>query len=210
MKYKEEIQWEERLNTISHTLGAIFGFVGLFILLSKNEHKSIYATVSIVVYSYTFVLMFVSSALYHCVSIPKVKHRLRALDHISIYFLIAGTYTPVALILLERNNGWFIFWTVWAIAALGTVFKLFFTGKFEKVSLLLYLFMGWLIIFDFHNLLDNISGYGLVFLALGGFLYTAGTVFYAVRKIPYNHAIWHFFVLGGAISHYFFILIDVV
>ena len=201
---------EERWNVASHGLGVLLGVIGLLVLLWVNNEKSPYSTLSILIYSTSMVLLFSASTVYHWLENDRLKLIWRKIDHISIYFLIAGTYTPVALILLEKNNGWFIFWTVWGIAALGTVFKLFFTGKFEKVSLLLYLFMGWLIVFDFHNLLDNTSAYGLAFLALGGFFYTMGTVFYAVRRIPYNHVIWHFFVLGGAISHYLFILIDVV
>ena len=132
MKQKAESHREERLNTISHALGAIVGFIGLFLLLTKNGHKSIYATVSIAVYSVTFVLMFVTSALYHGVSTPIVKQRLRVFDHICIYLLIAGTYTPVALISLIPGNGWSIFYVVWIIASLGTVLKLFFTGRFDS------------------------------------------------------------------------------
>lgn len=143
MKINAVSHREERLNTISHALGAIFGFIGLFLLLTKNGHKSIYATESIVVYSVTFVLMFVTSALYHDVSTPVVKQHLRVLDHICIYLLIAGTYTPIALVTLLNGKGWTIFYSVWAIAGLGTILKLFFTGKFESISLLLYLAMGW-------------------------------------------------------------------
>ena len=201
---------EEMWNVASHGLGIVLAVIGLLVLLFFNSEKTPYSTLSILVYTTSMVLLFSASTIYHWLEDYQLKLVWRKIDHISIYFLIAGTYTPVALILLERNNGWFIFWTVWTIAALGAVFKLFFTGKFEKVSLLLYLFMGWLIIFDLHNLLDTTSGYGLIFLALGGFFYTFGTVFYALRRIPYNHVIWHFFVLAGAISHYLFILIDVI
>ncbi len=206
MQSKKEEMW----NVASHGLGIVLAVIGLLVLLFFNSEKTPYSTFSILVYTTSMVLLFSASTIYHWLEDYQLKLIWRKIDHISIYFLIAGTYTPVALILLERNNGWFIFWTVWGIAALGAVFKLFFTGKFEKVSLLLYLFMGWLIIFDLHNLLDTTSGYGLIFLALGGFFYTFGTVFYALRRIPYNHVIWHFFVLGGAISHYLFILIDVI
>lgn len=201
---------EEMWNVVSHGVGIFLGVIGLFVLLFFNNQKTPYSTFSILIYMASMVLLFSASTIYHRLEDMRLKLIWRKIDHISIYFLIAGTYTPVALILLEMNNGWFIFWTVWGIAALGTAFKLFFTGKFEKVSLLLYLFMGWLIIFDFDNLLENISDVGLIFFALGGFFYTIGTVFYAVRRIPYNHVIWHFFVLGGAISHYLFILIDVI
>lgn len=201
---------EELWNVISHGLGVVLGLVGLVVLLLFNSEKTPYSSFSIVVYATSMVLLFMASTIYHWVEQQHLKEIWRKIDHIGIYFLIAGTYTPVALVLLEKGNGWLIFWTVWGIATLGTLFKVFFTGRFEKVSLFLYLLMGWLIIFDMGSLWNTTTGLGLVFLALGGFFYTLGTVFYAVKRIPYNHVIWHFFVLAGAISHYFFILIDVV
>lgn len=210
MKKKAESHREERLNTISHALGAILGLVGLFLLLIKNGHKSIYATESIVVYSVTFVLMFVTSALYHGVSTLVVKQRLRVLDHICIYLLIAGTYTPIALITLINGKGWTIFYSVWAIAGLGAILKLFFTGKFEYVSLLLYLVMGWLIVVDFDNVVDYVSPLGVNLLFAGGAFYTFGIIFYAIERIRYNHFIWHIFVLGGALCHWAMIYLTII
>ncbi|WP_411031035.1 PAQR family membrane homeostasis protein TrhA [Spongiimicrobium sp. 3-5] len=203
-------QEEERLNALSHGFGALLGIIGFFILLERNTNKSDFATASIIIYSLSLVMLFSASTLYHSVSKVSLKQRLRILDHISIYFLIAGTYTPVALITLVEGNGWLIFYLVWGIAAVGTVLKLFFTGRFEYVSLLLYLAMGWLIAFDFQNLREVISTLGIQLLFLGGFFYTLGIVFYAIRKIPYNHLIWHFFVLGGAISHWLMIYYTVI
>tara|TARA_R100001369_G_scaffold91835_1_gene134384 strand:- start:3379 stop:3996 length:618 start_codon:yes stop_codon:yes gene_type:complete len=204
------LEKEEKLNTLSHALGIILGLIGFFVLYQINDRHNSYGIFSIVVYSFTFVLLFTASTLYHLVRDPNLKNRLRILDHISIYFLIAGTYTPVALIMLEKGNGWLLFYTVWGIAALGTLMKLFYTGKYEFISLLLYLVMGWLIVLDLDNLLSNTTTIGLGTLFLGGAFYTLGIIFYAIEKIPYNHFIWHLFVLGGAISHWFFILIDVV
>jgi hemolysin III len=154
--------------------------------------------------------LFTASTLYHRVNDPKLKNKLRILDHISIYFLIAGTYTPISLIMLEKGNGWPMFYTVWGIAAVGTLMKLFYTGKYEFISLLLYLIMGWLIVLDLDNLLSHTTAAGLGTLFLGGAFYTTGILFYAIERIPYNHFIWHLFVLGGAISHWCFIYIDVV
>ena len=154
--------------------------------------------------------MLTVSTIYHAVKNRIWKLRTRILDHINIYYLIAGTYTPVALITLINGNGWLMFGTVWGIAAVGNILKLFFTGKFEIISWLLYLAMGWLIVFDFQNLVDNTSENGIILLMLGGAFYTIGIIFYAVRRIPYNHFIWHLFVLCGAISHWFFIYLDVV
>jgi len=201
---------EERFNAISHGVGAVLAIVGLFILFSANTYKSAYATFAIIIYSISLISMLMMSTVYHAVDDKVWKMRTRILDHINIYYLIAGTYTPVALITLVNGNGWLIFFIVWGIAAIGTILKLFFTGKFEMVSLLLYLAMGWLTVLDFQNLVDNTSELGIQLLMLGGLFYTIGILFYAVRRIPYNHFIWHLFVLGGAISHWFFIYLDVI
>lgn len=201
---------EEKWNTLSHALGVVMGLIGFLVLLGKRQGHTAYSTFSIVVYSVAIVMLFSASTLYHLVRDPDLKNRLRIWDHISIYFLIAGTYTPVALMILEKGNGWLLFYTVWGMAALGTVMKLFYTGKYEFISVLLYLIMGWLIVLDLDTLLIKTSTVGLGALFLGGAFYTLGIVFYAFERIPYNHFIWHLFVLAGAISHWFFILIDVV
>ncbi len=204
------IEKEERLHAYSHALGIILGILGAFLLLLKNNTKTNYATIAILIYSFTVILLFTASTVYHYVSNLELKRRLRIVDHVSIYFLIAGTYTPVALIALTNGNGFLIFYTVWGIALVGTLFKVFYTGKFEILSLILYLAMGWLIVLDYPNLLENTTPMGIDLLMLGGAFYTIGILFYAIRKIPYNHLIWHFFVLGGAISHWLFIYLDVV
>ncbi|MCK5443560.1 MAG: hemolysin III family protein [Maribacter sp.] len=201
---------EEKLNAISHSVGIVLGVCGLCLLLINNTHKTVYTSLSIVIYSISLISMFTVSTLYHAVSKTNLKHKLRVLDHINIYLLIAGTYTPLALITLEQSNGWIIFYCVWGIAGIGTILKLFFTGKFEVVSLLLYLAMGWIIVMDFENLLTNTSDLGINLLFSGGAFYTLGILFYAWKKIPHNHFIWHLFVLGGAICHWFFIYYDVI
>ncbi|SDS79962.1 hemolysin III [Maribacter dokdonensis] len=210
MPYLNSLEKEEKFNTISHGVGAVLAMVGMIVLINANSHKSVYATFAIIIYSISLISMLTVSTIYHAVENRIWKLRTRILDHINIYYLIAGTYTPVALITLINGNGWLIFGTVWGIAAVGTILKLFFTGKFEIISLLLYLAMGWLIVFDFQNLIDNTSENGINLLMLGGAFYTIGIIFYAVRRIPYNHFIWHLFVLCGAISHWFFIYLDVV
>lgn len=201
---------EELLNTISHAIGAIFGIIGLFLLLSKNSEKTPYATISIVIYSVTFISMFLASSFYHYVRNPELKKKLRVVDHINIYFLIAGTYTPISLIMLINGKGWTIFYTVWGIAAVGTLLKLFLTGKFEILSLVLYVAMGWLVVYDFDNILDYTSLQGIQLLVAGGAFYTLGIIFYAMGRIPYNHFIWHLFVLGGAICHWLMIYNHIV
>ncbi len=201
---------EERLHALSHGIGIVLGVLGLVVLYKKHDPAINWATISILVYSFSVILLFTASTWYHSVDDPKKKQKLRILDHISIYFLIAGTYTPVALITLYGSKGIPLFFIVWGVALAGSLFKIFYTGKFEYLSLMLYLVMGWLIVFDFKFLWNHLSTIGLTLFFLGGAFYTLGTIFYAVRKIPYNHLIWHIFVLGGACSHWLLIYTDVI
>ncbi len=201
---------EEALNAISHGIGTVLAIIGTVLLLSRNGHKTEYATISIVIYSITLIAMFAVSTAYHITKNIRLKKKLRVLDHINIFFLIAGTYSPVALITLIHGNGWTIFYAVWIIATVGTLFKFFYTGKYEFVSLLLYVAMGWLIVLDFDNLIDYTSGLGARLLFLGGAFYTFGILFYALERIPQHHFIWHLFVLAGALSHWLFMFLNVV
>ena len=197
---------EEFLNALTHGLGVILGIVGLIVLLLKDNAKTTWSLLSIITYGISIIILFLASTLYHAFTEKKLKRRFRIIDHISIYLLIAGTYTPVCLILLTHSLGWTLFYAVWSIAIVGTILKLFFTGKFNIISTLLYLVMGWLIVFDFENVSQIIGGEGIWLLYGGGFFYTVGIIFYAIEKIPYNHVIWHVFVLGGAICHFLMIL----
>ncbi|MDT0540230.1 MULTISPECIES: PAQR family membrane homeostasis protein TrhA [Croceitalea] len=192
---------EEKLNTYSHAIGIILSFIGGYLIINKAGTLNI----GLIIYSLSLIVLFSASTLYHWVSNPTKKKRLRILDHISIYYLIAGTYTPVCLTLLKDSKGTLILCIVWIIAFFGTILKLFFTGKFEIFSLVLYGVMGWVIVIDSNYLLSNSSSIALFYLALGGAFYTIGIIFYTIKKIPFNHFIWHLFVLGGAISHWFFI-----
>ncbi|MEC3908573.1 hemolysin III family protein [Tamlana sp. 2201CG12-4] len=201
---------EERLNAVSHALGVLFGIIGLVLLITHNSDKTSFSLFSVIMYGISIILLFTASTCYHAISKRNLKHYFRIVDHISIYFLIAGTYTPVALIALEQSLGWTLFYIVWGIAAFGVILKLFFTGKFEFFSTLLYLIMGWLIVFDFSNLSEAIGSNGILLLFAGGVAYTVGIIFYAIQSIPYNHVIWHFFVLAGAIFHFFMIYIYVI
>ncbi|MFD2824720.1 hemolysin III family protein [Lacinutrix iliipiscaria] len=197
--------FEEQLNTFSHAIGAILGVVGLILLLVFNSHKTEWSLFSVIVYGISIIVLFTASTLYHYVKHEKHKHYFRILDHISIYILIAGTYTPVLLISLQDSLGWPLFWMVWGIALFGVLLKLFFTGRFETFSVLLYLAMGWLVVFDFNHLTEVIGSQGILFLFAGGLAYTGGIIFYAIDKIPYNHVIWHLFVLAGAVFHFFMV-----
>lgn len=202
----KKLNLEERLNTLSHAAGILFGIIGCFVLLNQNTYKTNFSVFSILIYALSFIILFAASTLYHYTVEKTLKQRYRILDHISIYLLIAGTYTPVLLITLINSLGFTLLYLVWGIACFGLVLKLFFTGRFEVFSMLLYLVMGWLIVIDFPNLMLAIGSGGVFWLILGGSLYTIGIVFYAISKIPYNHFIWHLFVLAGAISHFFMIL----
>lgn len=196
---------EERWNAYSHGFGVLISLIGLVFWLSNFSGLSLQLKSSILIYSISLILLFTASTLYHAVDDARIKRRLRVLDHISIYYLIAGTYTPVCVLLLNQSKGTLLLALVWGMAFFGTILKIFFTGKFEVFSLLLYAFMGWTIVLDLSYLLENLSKNGLFLLALGGGFYTVGILFYAIKKIPFNHLIWHFFVLGGAISHWFFL-----
>lgn len=207
---RQQTVFEEKLNAITHAIGAVFGIVALILLIVFETKKTAISLFSVIVYGISIIILFTASTMYHSFTDEKKKHYFRIVDHISIYLLIAGTYTPVLLITLEQSKGWLLFYIVWAIAGFGVILKLFFTGKFETFSTLLYLVMGWLIVFDFSTLSSLMASNGLVLLIAGGLAYTVGIVFYAIEKIPYNHVIWHLFVLAGAILHFFMILFFVV
>ncbi len=197
---------EERWNWLTHGLGFISSFIGLFVLLTNDSQLTRYSTFTIVLYSLSLMILYFASTAYHYTSNEKLKRRFRILDHISIYLLIAGTYSPVTLITLLSGKGWLLFILVWSIAGIGTILKLFFTGRFEILSLILYVVMGWLIVLDIANLMDKVGQEGITFLILGGAAYTFGIVFYAMRRLKFNHVIWHLFVLAGSVFHYIFIL----
>ena len=202
--------FEEKLNAISHAIGAIFGIAALVLLIIFETKKTDYSLASVIIYGISIIVLFSASTLYHSTKSEHRKHYFRIVDHISIYLLIAGTYTPVLLITLEQSLGWTLFYVVWGIAVFGIILKLFFTGKFEVFSTLLYLVMGWLIVFDFTNLSNQMHSNGVLLLFAGGLAYTVGIIFYAIDKIPFNHIIWHFFVLAGAIFHFFMIFLYVI
>ncbi len=203
-------QREERWNAITHGLGIVLAIIGFILLWRKIPGQSSLVVFSSLVYSISLVILFTSSTLYHSVHSKSLKPKLRIIDHISIYYLIAGTYTPVVLITLGQDNGWIIFYAIWGLALLGTFLKIFLTGRFEVFSLLLYLIMGWMIVFDLGNLIEKTSDFGLFLLFLGGTFYTGGIFFYVKRKIPFNHLIWHICVLGGAFSHWLLIYLEVL
>ena len=206
----EQSKKEELLNAWSHGLGAVLGVVGLILLIINVDTNKPWYLFSVIVYGFSIIILFTASSAYHAITNYDLKQKFRIVDHISIYLLIAGTYTPVLLIALPNSLGWPLFYAVWGIAFFGVILKLFFTGRFEIFSTLLYLVMGWLIVFDFTTLSELVDPNGILWLFSGGLFYTVGIVFYAIHKIPYNHVIWHFFVLGGAICHFMMMYFHVI
>ena len=206
----QEIKKEELYNTSSHFIGLILSIIGVPVLFYYDQHLTFLSTWSIIFYVFGLILVYLASSLYHFTTNPILKEKFRIFDHISIYYLIAGSYAPVCLITLYDGQGLFVFLTVTALALFGTVFKIFLTGKFESLFLLLYLVMGWLIVFEFNNILLYIDLYGIYLMVLGGVCYTLGVIFYSLDKLKYSHTIWHLFVLFGSVSHYFMILFYVI
>ena len=206
MESKEEEFW----NTTTHFIGLIFSLIGLPVLLYYNQNLTEFSLVSILFFEFGMICVYTASTLYHYTSDLKLKKKLRVFDHISIFYLVAGSYAPVCLITLYNSSGLKIFLSVFTIAILGTIFKIFFTGKYERFSLFLYLAMGWLIVLDFNSILSLLSFNGLMLLLISGGFYSVGTIFYSLQKMKYSHTIWHLFVLAGSTSHYFLVLLYVI
>ena len=201
---------EELWNVITHFTGLILSISGIPFLIYFNNNLTTFSTLSVILFSFGLLSVYSSSSLYHFVVDTKYKKKFQILDHISIYFLILGSYAPICLITLYNYSGVSIFIIVLTLSLLGTLKKLFLTGKYEFISLLLYLAMGWLIIFDINSLFDLIDFEAKILLVLGGISYTFGIIFYSFDKIKYFHSIWHLFVLLGSASHYFMVLLYII
>ncbi|MDC1034423.1 hemolysin III family protein [Flavobacteriaceae bacterium] len=200
---------EEFWNALTHFIGLLGSIIGICYLLFINNDLPIISLSGVLFFGFGLVSVYLSSTLYHYVSEPVLKEKLRIFDHISIYYLIAGSYAPVCLITLLDKSGIYIFIAVCIIALFGTIFKLFYTGKFEKISLGLYLVMGWLILIDIRTLFEILELNAVILLALSGLSYTIGTIFYSMEK-KYAHTIWHLFVIAGSSFHFFLILYHIV
>lgn len=194
---------EERANRLTHGLGAILSVVGLvFLVVAATLRGDAWHVTSSAIFGATLVLLYCASTLYHSFSGETVRHLLRKFDHAAIFLLIAGTYTPFTLVTLRGAWGWSLFGVVWGLAVAGVVLKFWFAGRFNVISTLIYLGMGWLVIIAIKPLLAALPGAGLGWLVAGGVCYSGGTVFYLWEKLPYHHAIWHLFVLGGSVCHW--------
>lgn len=202
---------EERINIGSHALGFVLSIAALVALLLRAiASGSTLALVSFGIFGLSLVILYGISTLYHSTQDPLRRTRLRIADHASIYVLIAGTYTPFTLIVLQGSIGWSIFTASWAMALTGIILKLFYTGRFRLLSTLLYVFMGWIIVFAINPLIEKLAAEGLYWAVAGGIAYTMGALLYSIRKLPLNHAIFHLFVLLGSCCHfisvYFFVV----
>ena len=200
---------EEFWNALTHFIGLLGSIIGICYLLFINNDLPILSLSGVLFFGFGLVSVYLSSTLYHYVSEPVLKEKLRIFDHISIYYLIAGSYAPVCLITLLDKSGIYIFIAVCIIALFGTIFKLFYTGKFEKISLGLYLVMGWLILIDIRTLFEILELNAVILLALSGLSYTIGTIFYSMEK-KYAHTIWHLFVVAGSSFHFFLVLYYII
>ena len=197
-------------NAITHGIGAVFAVAGAAYLIAVSTRGSARLVVSCSVFGGTLVLVYICSTLYHSLVRTRARHVLHVLDHSAIYLLIAGTYTPFALISLRGRLGWFVFGFEWSLAVAGVVFKSFAVDRFEVASALVYLFQGWFVVIAASPLIHAIGWHGLLWLGAGGLAYTLGIVFFALDRLRYFHAAWHLFVLAGSVAHYFAILFYVV
>ena len=194
---------ERLFNTITHGIGFVLSIVALVLMVVYASYNSdAWSIVGVSIFGSTLILLYMSSTLYHAFSNGRVKQIFKTLDQSFIYLLIAGTYTPVLLITLRNTLGWTVFSLVWAMAIGGITHRIFFFDKLKKLSLVSYILMGWLSLIVFKSLLNAAPAELVVWLLIGGAFYTGGIIFYSWEKLPFNHAIWHLFVLGGSFSHF--------
>ena len=202
---------QEILNSVTHGAGALVSIAGLVILIvSSSMYGQVSHIASCTVFGISLVLLYTASTLYHSFQKPNIKHILKILDHSCIYVLIAGTYTPFMIVTVRGALGWTMFTIVWSLTILGIIFKAFFVNRFKIISTLAYILMGWLIIFAIKPLFQTLPGSGIAWLVAGGLAYTLGTIFYAWKTLPFNHAVWHLFVLVGSVCHFMAVLFYIV
>lgn len=202
---------EEIFNSVTHGIGVLISVAGLItmVVFSSLYGETIHI-VSTAIFGITLVLLYTASTLYHSFRKPGIKRILKIIDHSCIYALIAGTYTPFMLIIVRGTLGWTIFCIVWSLTILGILFKVFFINRFKILSTIAYVLMGWLVIIAIKPLFQALPGSAIAWIISGGVIYTLGTIFYVWKKLPFNHAIWHSFVLAGSICHFFAVMFYVV
>jgi hemolysin III len=194
---------EEKLNISTHAAGLFLSLVACVLLVERaSDFGNAWHIVSVCIFGASLVALYAASTAYHSATSAETRARLRVIDHATIYLLIAGTYTPFTLITLKGTVGWTIFSVSWGLAALGIFLKLHFTGRFNLLSTLMYVFMGWIIVFAVKPLIASLPIEGIYWLVAGGLSYTLGAVIYSIKSIPLNHATFHLFVLGGSVCHF--------
>lgn len=194
---------EERLNVITHAIGLILSIIAFFLLISyANDRGNVWHLTSFAIFGASLIVLYSASTAYHYTKEPGLRTKLNIIDHAAIYVLIAGTYTPFCLTVLPKKIGWIIFSVAWGLAIIGIIFKLFYTGKYDKISTIAYVLMGWIVIFAIKPLVENLPLKGVIWLFAGGLFYTIGAILYAKKSIRYNHAIFHVFVLLGSFCHF--------
>lgn len=201
---------EEKINALSHALGAVLAVIASIFMLLKGHYLPAGQNFGLWVYAFSMILLFSSSALYHFATDPHKRYWFKKLDHTAIYYLIAGTYTPFLAIALPTAKAHYLLIALWVIAIIGTLFKLVFINCFNKISLIAYLVMGWLAIFVMDDMKHYLSPECLRLLIIGGLAYTIGALFYALKRVRYTHAIWHIFVLIGAGTQFLSIYLYVI
>ena len=194
---------EEKWNVRSHAFGLALSIIALVLLVvHASKDGTMVHIISFSIYGASLIVLYSASTFYHYTQSPRLRHKLNIFDHAAIYVLIAGTYTPFTLVVLDGWIGWTIFGISWGLAIIGIILKLFFTGRFDKISTIAYVLMGWLIIAVIKPLMDSLPTEGLLWLLAGGIFYTIGALLYSIKRIKYNHAIFHIFVLLGSFSHF--------
>lgn len=194
---------EALFNRLTHGIGAVLSLVGLVVLVSlASRQGSVRGIVSYSIYGLSLVVLYVASTLYHSAVTKKMQGILRIVDHATIYLLIAGSYTPITLLALQGIWGWTLFGIVWGLAVLGIILKLIGLEKTKHLSMTLYFLMGWLVVVAIKPMLESVVPQLLLLMLAGGLFYTLGIIFYAAKRIPFNHGIWHLFVLAGSICHF--------
>jgi hemolysin III len=198
---------EEIANAITHGIGAALAIAALVLLVVFSAMKgTAWHVVGFSIFGATLVILYLESTLYHSLTNKKVKRLFRKFDHMSIFLLIAGTYTPFCLTILRGTMGWIMFAIVWGSTVVGIILKAFLTGKKDKLSTTLYVVMGWLIVIAIKRMYLSMIFSGFLFLVIGGLLYTVGALFYSWDKLRYNHGVWHLFVIGGSVCHFFSVM----
>jgi hemolysin III len=211
MKPENDSLIEELANGITHGIGLALSVVGLVVLVVLAVTRgNVWHIAGCTTYGVTLVLLYAASTMYHTLHTPRLKRILKILDHAAIYLLIAGTYTPFTLVNLRGFWGWTLFSLVWGLSVFGILWKLFHVERFQIVSTLVYLAMGWVVLIAIEPVMSAVPLSGIVWLVSGGLFYTVGVLFFAMNRLRYNHAIWHVFVMAGSICHYFAVMFYVL